>query len=64
MYKHRIRNNTITPEQAGGKPELWGCIEQLLLNKSVLNEAKQRKRNLIMIWLDYQKAFDSIPTTG
>ena len=44
-----IRNNTITPEQAGGKPEVWGCIEQLLLNKSILNEVKQRKRNLITI---------------
>ena len=40
---------------------MWGCIEQLLLNKSILNRVKQRKRNLITIWLDYQKAFDSIP---
>ena len=40
---------------------MWGCIEQLLLNKSILNGVKQRKRNLITIWLDYQKAFDSIP---
>ena len=39
---------------------MWGCIEQLLLNKSILNEVKQKKRNLITIWLDYQKAFDSI----
>ena len=61
LQEHCIRNNTITPEQAGGKPEVWGCIEQLLLNKSILNEVKQRKRNLITIWLDYQKAFDSIP---
>ena len=56
-----MRNNTITPEQAGGKPEVWGCIEQLLASKSILDEVKQRKRNLITIWLDYQKAFGSIP---
>ena len=61
LQEHCIRNNTITPEQADGKPQVWGCIEQLLLNKSILNEVKQKKRNLIMIWLDYQKAFDSIP---
>ena len=61
LQEHYIRNNTITPEQAGGKPEVWGCIEQLLLNKSILNEVKQKERNLITIWLDYQKAFDSIP---
>ena len=61
LQEHCTRNNTITPEQAGGKPKVWGCIEQLLLNKSILNEVKQKKRNLIMIWLDYQKSFDSIP---
>ena len=61
LQEHCIRNNTITPEQAVGKPQVWGCIEQLLLNKSILNEVKQKKRNLITIWLDYQKAFDSIP---
>ena len=47
LQENCIRNNTITPEQTGGKPKLWGCIEQLLLNKSILNEAKQKKRNLI-----------------
>ena len=64
LQEHCIRNkrnNIITPEQAGGKPEVWGCIEQLLASKSILVEVKQRKRNLITIWLDYQKAFDSIP---
>ena len=29
--------------------------------KVILNEVKQKKSNLITIWLDYQKAFDSIP---
>ena len=60
LQEHCITNNIITPEQAGGKPEVWGCIEQLLLNKSILNEVKQMKRNIITIWLDYQKAFNSI----
>ena len=52
LQEHCIRNNTITPEQADVKPRVWGCIEQLLLNKSILNEVKQKKRNLITIWLD------------
>ena len=64
LQEHCIRNNTITAEQAGGKPHVWGCIEQLLLNKSILNKVKQKKRNLITIWLDYQNVFDSTPTTG
>ena len=61
LQEHCIRNNTITLEQAGGQPQVWGCIEQLLLNKSILYEVKQKKRNLITIWLDCQKAFVSIP---
>ena len=28
LQEHYIRNNTITPEKAGGKPDVWGCIEQ------------------------------------
>ena len=61
LQEHCIRNNTITPEQAGGKPEVGGSIKQLLLNISILNEVIQSKRNLITIWLDYQRVFDSIP---
>ena len=49
LQEHSIRNNTITPEQASGKPEVWACIEQLPMNKSILNEIKQRKRDLITI---------------
>ena len=60
LQEHCIRNNTFTPEQAGGKPKVRGCIEQLLLSKSILNEVKQKKHNLITMWLDYQKDFDSI----
>ena len=64
LQEHCIRNNTITPEQAGGKPEVGGSIEQLRLNKSILNEVIQRKRNLITIWLDYQKDLILSATTG
>ena len=40
---------------------LWGCTEQLLINKSILSEVRQKKRNLLTVWLDYRKAFDSVP---
>ena len=38
------RNSIITYEQAGGKRGVWGCSEQLLINKAVLKETKQQKR--------------------
>ena len=57
-------NNIVTTEQAGGKRGVWGSTEQLLINKTVLNEVKQNRRNLVTLWLDYQRAFDSVTMNG
>ena len=58
---HCITNNVITVEQSGGKKGSWGCPDQLLINKMVLDEVRQYNRNIFTMWFDYQKAFDSIP---
>ena len=58
---HCISNNIVTTEQAGGKPKVWGCTEHLLINKMIPEEVITKRRNLYMVWLDYQKAFDSVP---
>ena len=39
--------NIVTTEQTGGKRGICGCLEQLLINKTVLNEAKQNCQNLV-----------------
>ena len=61
LQDHCERNNIITNEQAAGKKGVWGCTEQLLINKTILKEVKRLRRNLVTVWLDYQKAFDSVP---
>ena len=61
LYDHCATNNIITLEQAGGKKGLWGCTDQLLINKMILDEVRSNRRNLFMMWFDYKKAFDSIP---
>ena len=48
-------------EQAAGKRGSWGCTDQLLANKMIYNETKQKRLNLLTVWLDYKKAFDSVP---
>ena len=48
-------------EQAGGKKHSWGCPEQFLINKMVLDQVKQQRKNLFMMCFDYRKAFDSVP---
>ena len=54
-------NNVITTERAGGKKQSWECTDQLLINKMILEEVQHQRRNLLMMWFDYEKAFDSMP---
>ena len=60
LNDHLMSNNIITPEQAGGKQGVWRTTEQLLINKTIVSDAKPRRRNLFTVWLDYKKAFDLI----
>ena len=50
---HCIENNIITQEQAGAKIGSWGCQDQPMINKAVLEDAKKNRRNLFCIWIDY-----------
>ena len=60
LSDHLLRNNIITPEQVGGKQGVWRTTEQLI-NKSILNDARRHRRNLLIVWLDYRNVFDSVP---
>ena len=40
---------------------MWGCTELLLINKMIQEEVAAGQRDLVCVWLDYQKAFDSVP---
>lgn len=63
IYQHLNTNNIITEEQKGSKEKVLGCKEQLTIDAVVLNQAKKFNRNLNMAFVDYKKAFDSIPHT-
>ena len=54
-------NNIVTEGQAAGKRNSWGCTDQLLINQMIYEEVKENQRNLTTVWLDYIKAFDSVP---
>ena len=43
------------------KKSSWGCADQLLINKMILEQVRNNRRNLLMMWFDYKKAFDSVP---
>ena len=61
IMRHATQNEIITEEQAAGKIGSWGTTDQLLTNKMIYNEIINNRRNLALAWLDYKKAFDSVP---
>ena len=61
LEDHCRVNNILGIEQAATKKGSWGCTDQLLINKAIMEEVKSKRRNLVCIWLDYKKAFDSVP---
>ena len=42
IQDHCEANGIVTEEQAGGKKGIWVCAEQLLINKTVLKEVKNK----------------------
>ena len=56
LQDHCKHSNIITAEQK----EVWGCLEQLMINKTILEEVTKNRCSLITMWLDYQKPFDNV----
>ena len=52
---------TLLPRASRSEKRNLGCIDQLLINKVVSEEVRKYRRNLVTIWLDYKKAYDSVP---
>ena len=62
-YTHFINNNLLPAEQKGCRKGSYGCKDQLLINKAIMEEVKAKKKNITTAWIDYKKAFDSVPHT-
>ena len=61
IYHHLAENKLIPVEQKGCRKESRGTKDQLLIDKMILKNCKQRKTNLCVTWIDYKKAYDSVP---
>lgn len=61
IYTHLDENQIMTEEQKGCRKHSQGCKEQLTIDTIILKQAEHNQRNLHMCYIDYQKAFDSIP---
>ena len=61
LYDHLSKNDLLSEQQKGCIKDCLGTKDQLLLNKAILENCRRRATNLWMAWLDYQKAYDSVP---
>ena len=61
MYIFLEENDILPIEQKGCKKNCYGCKDQLLINKMILETCSKKHRNLSTAWIDYRKAFDSVP---
>ena len=56
-----LESNNLLPKRC--RCTNYGCKDQLLINKAILEEGTSKPRNLPTTWIDYKKAFDSVPHT-
>lgn len=63
IQSHMEYNNILTIEQKGCRPNAKGAKEQLIIDEVILGQAREKKRDLNIAYIDYKKAFDSVPHT-
>ena len=57
-----MEDQDILPEeQKGSRKGCKGFLDLLHIDKKIMKEVKQRKKNIAMCWLDYRKAYDLVP---
>ena len=61
MYHHLTQQEGLEAEQKGCKRGCYGTIDHLLLNKARLENCKMWRTKLSTAWIDYKKAFNSVP---
>ena len=57
---HEDKNNLMQIDQRGGKAKSMGCVDNLIIDKMILEDAHFNKKNLSCSWIDIKKTFDSV----
>lgn len=61
MLQYLNTNDILCFEQKGIRPGSRGTKDQLAIDRSITKDNKQRRTNMAMAWIDYRKAYDSVP---
>ena len=54
VRKHLTDNDLLFPEQKGCQQGSQGTLDHLCMDKAILYEVHQRKKNLETVWVDYR----------
>ena len=60
-YAHLDQAKLLAGEQKGCRKGSRGTNNLLYIDRAVLKEVKSRNKNLAMVWIDYKKAYDTVP---
>ena len=61
IQEHLISNKLWDGQQKGTQKRILGTMDNLLVDRAILEESKEYERNLSVAYYDYEKAFDSTP---
>jgi len=61
IYKYLDVNKLLAEEQKGCIKKSHGCKAQLIIDSVVLEQVHKDNNNLYIAYIDYRKAFDSVP---
>ena len=61
LHSHLINNDLFPYEQRGCRKNTYGCKDHLLTSKALHQDCKENRKSMSLAWIDYSKAFDSIP---
>ncbi|XP_045770460.1 uncharacterized protein LOC123870988 [Maniola jurtina] len=60
---HINANNILAQVQNGCKARARGTKELLLIDTAICQQVRRNRKNLVAAWIDYKKAYDSVPHT-
>ena len=61
IYYSLTSRGLVPDEQKGCRKRSRGTAELLYIDQHILNESKNKRKNLAMAWIDYKKAYDMVP---
>lgn len=61
LRQHVVEHAILPAEQKALHSGRRGCLEALLIDSTIVHEARTDKRNLSVAWIDYSKAYDRVP---